>query len=279
MSAEVLTISSATLSATISPAGASLISLSAPDRSGQLGPVAEAGAIVGRYANRIGGAAFVLDGRRYELDANEGENTLHGGAGSLGRRTWQVAAATASAVTLRVVSPAGDQGFPGELAVTATYELVEEALHIKIDAATDAPTVVSFTNHAYWNLGGPIADHRLSVASRRRVEVDAALIPTGRLLGCSGSLPLTESFDDCFVLESESAAALSDPHSGRTMAVTTNQPGVQVYTARGRVCLECQQLPDAPNQPGFPSTVLRPGEVYRHRTVHTFGIDDPSLAD
>lgn len=293
MSAEVVSLSSAELSAEIIPFGASLVSLLAPDHSGAPSNVVprvlrpHMGAIVGRYANRIGGASFELDGVRHRLAANEGINLLHGGDGGLGRRRWEIDAVADDAVSLRIESPAGDQGFPGTLSITVRYVLVGPSLEISIDAVTDAPTVVSFTNHTYWNLSASAAtridDHLLTVYADRRVEVDGQLIPTGRLIELSDrDISLRSVIDDCYVIERNAplAAVLTDPGSGRTMSVATNQPGLQIYTGDHLgVCLEAQQLPDAPNHREFPSTVLRPGEVHRHRTIHTFGTVAPTLAD
>jgi aldose 1-epimerase len=267
------------------------------------------GGIAGRYANRIAGAAFELDGVRHRLVPNEGPNQLHGGPVGFDRREWSLATHAderSARAVLGLVSDDGDQGFPGRVEAQVTYRLtVEGELHIEARATTDAATVVNLTNHTYWNLSGTasplaataasIAGHRLRVAAERVVEVDGGLLPTGHLEPVAGSVfdlrspvPLGEildrdelsavgGLDHCYVLTGTSPAAeLVDPASGRRIRVRTDQPGLQVYTANhgagplprhGAVCLESQHLPDSPNQPTFPSPLLRPGATYRHDHV------------
>jgi len=255
------------------------------------------GAIAGRFANRIASARFILDGVEHELIANNGANTLHAGPTGFSRRTWTVLDAGGHFVRLQLVSGDGDQGFPGRLVAEVDYSVDGEALSITTSASTDAPTVVSLANHAYWNLAGSgtIDDHLLTVDAPSFVEVDDALIPTGRLLPVDGTPfdlrhPSTiGDLDNCLVGPGGSVgsdgvtAQLVHPASGRSMYVTTDLPGLQVYAglhlgdpfvARGAVCLEAQQLPDAPNQPTFPSAVLRPDETDRHVTVHRFALAD-----
>jgi aldose 1-epimerase len=222
-------------------------------------------------------------------------------------------------VALSLVSPDGDQGFPGEVSVRVTYRLSSAGdLSIETVATTDAPTVLSVANHTYWNLAGTsgacagtpagttVRDHVLRLAAGRIVAVDPSKVPTGELLAVDGTAfdlrtPVTigevldrpelralGGVDHCYVLDQPiddrlaGFAELSDPLSGRRVRLGTDQPGVQVYTANhgagplpphGAVCLESQHLPDAPNQPGFPSAVLRPGETYLHRHVVRFSVD------
>ncbi|MFJ6544571.1 aldose epimerase family protein [Streptomyces sp. NPDC091385] len=254
------------------------------------------GALVGRYANRIAGGRFPLDGRTYALARNNGPNSLHGGDEGFDRRVWDVEPVE-HGVRLSRVSPHGEEGFPGRLEVTATYTLdASGALRIAYEAVTDAPTVVNLTNHSYWNLGGPGAGHagghELRLAASRYTPVDADLIPEGAPLDVTGTRfdfraarKTGSGYDHNFVLDkgvtaaAEEVAELHDPASGRTLTVSTTEPGIQLYTADHLgapfapgegVALETQHFPDSPNRPDFPSTRLDPGEVYRSETVYGF---------
>ncbi|MFB9513885.1 aldose epimerase family protein [Streptomyces purpureus] len=235
------------------------------------------GALVGRYANRIGGGSFALDGRTYQLTRNAGPNSLHGGPRGFDKRVWD-AEPVEHGVRLSRVSPDGEEGFPGRLEVSVTYTLdAAGALRIAYQAVTDAPTVVALTNHTYWDLGGP---HELRVAAARWTPTDSTGVPTGELAPVAGRLdfrtgrPLDGPLDHNFVLDPGSPAAeLYAPATGRTLTVSTTEPGLQVYADPGLtgVALETQHFPDSPNRPEFPSTVLRPGEVYASETTYAFG--------
>lgn len=250
------------------------------------------GAVIGRYANRIAGGRFSLDDRTYALARNNGPNSLHGGERGFDKRVWDVTP-VAHGLRLSRVSPHGEEGFPGRLAVTVTYTLGESgALRIGYEAVTDAPTVVNLTNHTYWNLSGSgHADgHELRLAASRYTPVDADLIPAGEPADVTGSRfdfrtarKVGTGYDHNFVLDkgptgaAEEVAELYDPASGRTLTVATTEPGLQLYTADhlsgpfspgAGIALETQHFPDSPNRPGFPSTVLRPGEVFRSETVY-----------
>ncbi|PPS90365.1 aldose epimerase family protein [Streptomyces sp. MH60] len=254
------------------------------------------GALVGRYANRIAGGRFALDGRTYALVPNEGPNSLHGGARGFDKRVWDVRA-VADGVRLSRVSPHGEEGFPGRLEMSATYTLDGSgALRIVYEAVTDAPTVLNPTNHSYFNLGGSghAGGHELRLAASRITPVDAGLIPTGGLDDVTDTRfdfrrarKIGSGYDHNFVLDkgvtrtAEEVAELYDPASGRVLTVATTEPGLQLYTADhlgepfapgDGVALETQHFPDSPNRPGFPSTVLRPGEVFRSETVYGFSV-------
>ncbi|MDX3840658.1 aldose epimerase family protein [Streptomyces europaeiscabiei] len=258
------------------------------------------GALIGRYANRIAGGRFTLDGRAYELACNNPPNSLHGGPLGYDKRVWKAEAVEGAAgVRLSRVSPDGEEGFPGRLEVSATYTLDEDggALRIAYEAVTDAPTVVNLTNHSYWNLAGAGAGsaggHELRIAASRVTPVDADLIPTGELAEVEGTRfdfraarKVGGGYDHNFVLdkgvtgEAEVVAELWEAGSGRVLSVATTEPGVQLYTADhleapfapgDGVALETQHFPDSPNRPQFPSTQLRPGAVYRSETVYGFG--------
>ncbi|MDI6516045.1 aldose epimerase family protein [Streptomyces coelicoflavus] len=254
------------------------------------------GALVGRYANRIAGGRFPLDGRTYALAPNEGPNVLHGGARGFDKRVWDVQA-VAEGVRLSRVSPHGEEGFPGRVEMSVTYTLQESgALRIAYEAVTDAPTVLNPTNHSYFNLGGSghAGGHELRLAASRITPVDAGLIPTGGLDDVTDTRfdfrrarKVGSGYDHNFVLDkgvtdaAEQVAELYDPASGRVLTVATTEPGLQLYTADhlgepfapgDGIALETQHFPDSPNRPGFPSTVLRPGEVFCSETVYGFSV-------
>ncbi|MEX3100097.1 MULTISPECIES: aldose epimerase family protein [unclassified Streptomyces] len=285
-------------------------SVEVPDRDGHAGDVVLGfadlagyldhpepflGALIGRYANRIAGARFTLDGREYPLAANNAPNSLHGGPAGFDKVVWAAEEAGPYGVRLSRVSPDGEEGFPGRLDISVTYALDEAgALRISYEATTDAPTVVNLTNHSYFNLAasGVATDHELRVDASRYTPVDATLIPAGEPAEVSGtrfdfrtSRKAGGGYDHNFVLDkgvterAEEIAELHDPASGRTLTVSTTEPGIQVYTADhlsapfapcAGIALETQHFPDSPNRPDFPGTVLRPGEVYRSETVYGF---------
>ncbi|MEU9212557.1 aldose epimerase family protein [Streptomyces sp. NPDC048415] len=256
------------------------------------------GALVGRYANRIAGGRFPLDGLTYHLAQNNAPNSLHGGEFGFDKRVWD-AEPVADGVRLSRVSPHGEEGFPGRLEVSATYTLDEDgALRIAYEAVTDAPTVLNLTNHTYWNLGGSgsgnAGGHELRICASRLTPVDGDLIPTGEFASVEGTRfdfrqarKVGAGYDHNFVLDkgvTETAveiAELHDPASGRVLSVASTEPGLQLYTADhlgepfapgDGIALETQHFPDSPNRPEFPSTQLRPGGVYRSETVFGFGV-------
>jgi len=257
------------------------------------------GATVGRFANRIRGGRIVVDATEYQLDINEAStgNCLHGGADGFHRQQFDFDYEPNSTVLVcRLVSPAGAQGFPAEVRVDVTYRLVGDyGLSIEFVATADAATVISLANHAYFNLDrhkGRIDGHQLRVAASRYTPVDEMQIPTGEIASVDGTtLDLrvmaelaTRSFDHNFVPEGEAGeirvlAKLYSPDSGVGLSVHSTQSALQVYTgdslntpfiARQGIALEAQNFPDAPNQKGFPSARLAPGETYRQQTVYEF---------
>ncbi len=282
-----------------------------PDRDGSTGnvvlgfdgldgylahPAPFLGALIGRYANRIGGARFTLDDTEHVLVPNDGPNSLHGGERGFDKRVWDVTE-VAHGLRLSLVAEDGEEGFPGRLEVTVTYTLDERgALHIAYEAVTDAPTHVNLTNHTYWNLAGSgtAGGHELRVAASRYTPSGPGLIPAGELADVSGTrYDFREArkagggYDDNFALDKgvtaapEEVAELYDPASGRVLTVATTEPGMQVYTADhigepfepgAGIALETQHFPDSPNRPEFPSTALRPGEVFRSETVYGFSV-------
>ena len=259
------------------------------------------------HPRRIAEARFSLGGRVNRLSVNEPPHHLHGGAIGFDRRPWSSEAFQApgeAGVVFRLESADGDQGYPGALRAEARYALSETGeLRVELSATTDAATVVSLTQHAYWNLAdggaGSVQDHELEIAADFYLPVDRERIPTGEIAHVAGTAldfrrartlraalrDAPEGLDHNLVLNGGAAVAarLRDPRSGRTLELSTSAPGLQLYTGngldgscRGRggvayqrhagVCLEPQRFPDAPNQPAFPSAILRSGEVHRQET-------------
>jgi aldose 1-epimerase len=315
--------------------GATLISIEAPDRSGKnanitLGfPTLEGylqrhpffGSTAGRYANRIAKGKFTLDVKTYTLATNNGPNHLHGGKKGFDAVMWKgesVSTPEYIGVSFQYTSPDGEEGYPGTLKTTVTYTLNNaNELAIDYSATTDKPTVLTLTNHSYWNLAGAgsgdVLKHELMINADKYLPIDDTSIPLGDLAAVKGT-PFdfttphaigeriselkkephkTKGYDHCFVLRGQDgklslAARVKEPTSGRVMEVFTTEPGVQLYcgnfldgSASGGgykqhegFCLETQHYPDSPNHPQFPSTVLRPGETYRSRTMHRFSAEN-----
>lgn len=264
------------------------------------------GTLIGRYANRIAHGRFTLDGVTHRLPVGPDGHHLHGGPQGFHRALWTIAEQGPDTLSLRHFSPDGDQGYPGNLHVTVRYTLTaERALCIDYEASCDRATVVNFTHHAYFNLGGEpggtVHDHRLELAADRYTPTDEHLIPTGEIAPVAGTpldftrpraigeglVRLEAGYDHNYVLGEAMAAApryagrLTAPDGATTMEVWTTEPGLQLYTANflhldspfprhGAVCLETQHFPDSPNRPQFPSTVLRPGALFRSRTLYRF---------
>lgn len=257
--------------------GATLVCFKMPDRHGKLDNVTLRldalddylrghplfGSVVGRYANRIAGAKFTIDGVEHKLTPNAGPHHIHGGSrGAFHRAVWDASPVHDSggvAVRLTHVSPDGDEGYPGKLRATVTYRLTDDnELVIDYAAQTDRPTHVNLTNHAYWNLGGAgsgdVLGHELLLGADRYLPADKAKIPTGEVRDVRGTpMDFTtartigsridqvedRNYDHCYVVrkgpgqDRSLAARLSDPRSGRVMEVWTTQPGFQLYTAKG----------------------------------------------
>ncbi len=272
---------------TLNTLGAAITSIIVPDARGNPGEVTvpaggSAGKTIGRYANRIAGGRFELDGATYVLPTNEGRNTLHGGPDGFSKREW-----TKEDGEFVLRSPDGDQGFPGALECRVRYTWSDGgALRIDYNASSDKPTVINLTNHVYFNLNGEgsIADHQLQIDGSRYTPLDSELIPTGEIAPVAGTThdframrPIgDEQFDVNFAIDGwdgnlRRVAEMRDRRSGRRLIVETTQPGLQLYTGkRGAVALETQHFADAPHHPNFPATVLRPGEVFSAATVYRF---------
>lgn len=305
------------MSAKVMTYGAIITELQVPDRSGIMTNVVlgaatleeylkgfpGSAAVIGRVANRIAKARFILDGVEYKLAANSGPNHIHGGRKGFAQVVWQAKALPAgrreAAVQFTNLSKDGEEGYPGNLTVKVTYTLTDDnELRIDYEAATDKATPVNLTNHAYFNLAGSgnVLDHELWLAADRYTPADDQLIPTGEIAGVKATpldfttstrigarieqlKPKLNGYDHNFVLHGDGkslvlAARVNDPKSGRTMEVRTTEPGVQLYTGNhlkhGGLCLETQHYPDSVNRPNFPSTILRPGQTFRNTTAFAF---------
>ena len=276
------------------------------------------GSIVGRYGNRIGKGTFTIDGKQFHVPLNNNGNALHGGTTGFDKKVW-TAREIPEGVEFTLVSPDGDMGFPGTLTAHVRYHVVGTSLEISYTATTDKPTMVALTNHTYFNLAGEasgtVLDQKMMINADNYTPVDKGLIPSGQIAPVAGTpfdfrqptaigarihtnneqLTNAGGYDHNFVLNRkgaglELAAKVVDPKSGRTLTVTTTEPGVQFYsgnflggdfTGKGGAayqkyagfCLETQHFPDSPNKPNFPSTLLRPGKELHSETVYTFGVE------
>lgn len=321
------TISCGRLTAAVTDYGAALVRLLVPDGEGALADVvlgydsAEGyrtggsylGATVGRNANRLKNACFVLNRKTYALTPNENGNNLHSGPDTYHTRLWKVVSHTADAITLELNSPDGDQGFPGNAVIHVTYALDHSGgLHILYDAVSDRDTVFNLTNHSYFNLAGhdrteAAMDQLLTLPARYFCPDDAENIPTGELRSVAGTpmdfrvpkplgqdigadyepLKLQGGYDHNFEVWCNPCAILADPVSGRSMAVYTDCPGIQVYSgnflkesgkggvyygSRTGIALETQFAPDALHHPDWPQPVTKAREHYRSETVYRFTV-------
>lgn len=258
------------------------------------------GVVVGRVANRISGSRFELDGRRWDLPANDGENHLHGGPGCISWRNWEMRQTSDRSVTLGLVSPHLDQGYPGEVRISVNLTLTGHELCWRMEAQADRLTPVNLAQHLYFNLlgSGSVRDHRLGLSASRYTPTRPDLVPTGEILDVAGTRfdfrvprlisdadPDALGYDLNFVLD---APGSPDPQvtleaGGMKLELATDRPGIQVYTGNvlgedsaphpgqrhdrfGGICLEAQDLPDALNQAGFGSILCSPDLPYRQVT-------------
>ncbi|WP_316833796.1 aldose epimerase family protein [Pedobacter nutrimenti] len=299
--------------------GATLVSIVVPDASGKLGNVilgfdsfeayledhSYIGSTIGRFANRIANARFDIDGKVFNLEKNDGENTNHSGAHGFHCRVFDFSIQN-DELHLHLTSPDGEGGYPGNLNFGVAYSFSEDnQIQIHYTAETDQKTFVNFTNHAYFNLNNEasgIFDHQLKIASKAVLESTADYIPTGQIIP-SGPVTFNgQTVGDCLVdaklrgfntfyvfdhsRQDSTVAVLSHAGSGRRMEISTSYPGLMLYTGDylehsykpfDGLCLECQFSPDSPNHQHFPSTILQPGEQYKQYIHLKFDTQDQPI--
>lgn len=276
----------------------------------------------GRYANRIAAGHLVVDGKIYQLAVNNGPNHLHGGPEGFQNRIWE-SREVDGGVEFSYLSKDGEENYPGTLRVSATYRWNPGKLELSLEfrAETDADTVVNLTNHAYWNLDGADSGsalaHEMRMKTSKWLPTDATLIPIGEVADVAytpmdfrewkalgkdihddfDALRFGKGYDNCWVIDGwrrgllcEDAVELRSPKSGRHLSVSSDQPGMQVYTGNwlagsplnrsGRsyedyegVAIEMQGFPDAPNEPDFPSQLIKPGEEYKRTIIYRFSAE------
>ncbi len=278
------------------------------------------GAAIGRYANRINQGRIVLDGDSIQLPQNNFGHCLHGGPTGWQYQVYDLKQSNDSSLTLVMHSPDGDNNFPGNVTAEVTYTLTaDNAIDIKYSATTDKTTVINMTNHSYFNLNGdptqPITNCVLQANASQYTPVDSTYMTTGeiatvtetpfdftepRVIGDvitveNEQLKFGNGFDHNWVLDTagddtKEAVKLMSPVTGITLTVSTDEPGIQIYTGnfldgavtgkkgvtynqRTGICLETQKYPDTPNKPEWPSAVLRPGETYTSHCVFKFGVE------
>ncbi|MBP5269598.1 MAG: galactose mutarotase [Clostridia bacterium] len=325
------------LKLTVSDFGARVVGLSAVNPDGSETPLAACyrtlydcetapgylGATVGRFANRISGAGFELGGKRYELFANNGECSLHGGQYGFDRKLCDYEiredAAETDSVTFYAFSRNGDEGYPGNLVFTVRYSLEgDSGFRIDYTAQCDRDTPLGFTNHTYFTLGnkGGCEDFLMTADADRFLPVDSRLVPLGHAEpvagGCfdfrrekpiseclnsgDGQISAAGGIDHCFIFPEGGGfcerVTVRSPATGIAVTMSTDRPAVQIYTGnfmdeitsvlsdgavpvkRHAICLESEGYPDAPNNPGFPSCVLRAGDTFRSSTSYAFSFDN-----
>lgn len=275
----------------------------------------------GRYANRIAKGHLDVDGKKFQLAINNGPNALHGGPDGFQNQIWE-ARVIPDGIEFSYTSKDGEENYPGTLSLKATYTWSEDnVLSLRFEAVTDKKTVVNLTNHSYWNLSGKdsgsVLEHEMKILSDKWLPTDATQIPDGELADVASTpmdfrdfkalgkdinadfeaLKIGKGYDHCWALRLwepgktiEDAVVLRDNKSGRILSISTDQPGVQIYTGnwldgspencKGHpykdydgVAIEMQGYPDAPNKPGFPSQWLNPGETYSRSIVFRFSTE------
>jgi aldose 1-epimerase len=264
------------------------------------------GPMVGRFGNRISDARFTIDGRESQVTANEGVNHLHGGALGFGKRLWNIDEVRDDRLVLTYRSPAGEEGYPASMDVTATFTVTADTLTILLTAGSDAPTPVNLTYHPYFNLAadkaGSATAHWLRIPAAHYLPVRDGLIPTGEVAPVGGTafdfrtsrvlappplagdaqLTLAGGYDHCWVLskDADCSCELGAPARDLTMTMRGSGPGLQFYNGQylarthaalgSGLILEPQGFPNAPNEPRFPPAILRPGELYRAELEYRF---------
>ncbi|MDR3217595.1 MAG: galactose mutarotase [Dysgonamonadaceae bacterium] len=288
--------------------GARIVSMLVPDKNGgkqnvvvgydSIQPYMQLndyyGATIGRYANRIAGGTFELYRVTYRLRQNEGKNTLHGGPRGFSTQYFTINQTGTQELVADYVSKDGEEGFPGNLNLSVTFTLTDDnALHLTYRATSYPSTIINVTNHSFFNLSGAdapaITDHSLFIDASAYTEVDAALLPTGKILKVKGTgfdfseprtIDVEKVYDLNYVLnhpgDSEVLAAKAvSGTTGIRMEVYTTEPGIQLFTGdkNPSFCLETQHFPDSPHHLEFPSTALHQDSVFNSKTIYRFGIE------
>ena len=312
--------------------GGTVVSLKVPDRNGQFGDVILGynsladylkdspyfGALIGRFGNRIAKGKFMLEGKEYTLATNNYPNALHGGIKGFDKVVWTprlLDTTNGPALELHYLSKDGEEGYPGNLSVTAVYTLTDDnALRLDYTATTDKTTVLNLSHHSYFNLAGKgdVLNHQVTILADKFTPVDSTLIPSGELRPVEGTpfdfrqptaigarikqqdeqLKFGNGYDHNWVITKPPGqlglmARVYEPTSGRVLEVFSTEPGLQFYTGnfldgtlkgkdgrayefRSGFTMEPQHYPDSPNQPAFPSAVLKPGETYKNIILYKF---------
>ena len=247
--------------------------------------IAQNGDIKGRFANRIGDAEFELNGKTYQLDKNDGNNHLHGGAQGFGTKTWTKVGQTPSTITYSYHSEDGEMGYPGNLDITVKYTLRQNGeLMMEYSAKSDADTIFNPTNHIWLNLNGTskLENHTLWLDADSYTETDAELIPTGNILPVEGTkydfreeveFDRANKYDDNFVLNGtgyRKVARLTGEDLGMTLEISTDRPGFQIYNDNNYIVMETQLFPDAVHHDNFPSALLKANEDFYSKSAYHF---------
>jgi aldose 1-epimerase len=305
--------------------GARLVSINVPDKQGTLDDVVlgydkledyindgnSFGATNGRVSGRIANGKMTIDGKTYQLEKNLGNHHIHSGSKGLKKSLWSAETfeeRESAGVIFSILSPDGDDGYPGNLKVTATYSWNEQnELHFELEAETDKACPLNLTQHAYFNLAGKqaedIKEHELLICAQKRLTYYDDGIPTGEIIDnidtpydftfptkIGDALAKNECFDVNMILEEKDelklAAELTDPVSQRKLEIHTTRPGIHLYSANhleevaakkgavynkyAGVSLEPQHFPDSVNNPHFPNTILKPNEIFKAKNIYRF---------
>lgn len=314
--------------------GGRIVSIMVPDRNGNFQDVVlghdsisdyinidgNFGALIGRYGNRIAQGKFTLDSIEYQLPQNNYGHCLHGGPVGFHHKVWDAVQPNDSTLELRLQSPDGEAGFPGNLNVKVVYTLTHDnSLKLEYTATTDKPTVVNLTNHSYFNLSGnpakDILDETVMFNADSFTPIDSTFMTSGEIRTVEGTpfdfrkgktvgqdinaenkqLRNGLGYDHNMVLNTDGnlsmlAGKITDNDSGISMEIYTTEPGIQFYTGnfldgkvkgkkgiayprRSAICVETQHYPNSPNLSNYPSTVLRPGEIYSSSCIYKFTIE------
>lgn len=305
--------------------GGIITSIMTPDKEGKFGNIlfsydtleqyladtSYVGAVIGRCANRISGASFILDGKQFNLTKNEGENSLHGGKKGFNTKWWHIQekrVREGNALRLTASSLDGEEGYPGKLNMEILYILTEnDELVIRYNAVSNKKTVVNLTSHMYFNLSvgsdATIENHILQVKTNYFLRINEQKIPTGDFLSVEGTpldfrqpkhicegldcsyeqIALTQGIDHCYVVPTSKDFVVhyEDEKTGRILEITTREPGIQVYSGNflskqkyGGIAFEPQHFPDTVHHKNFPTVELRSGQTYYSETVYSFKVQE-----